>query len=274
MRGLGFAAALSALAAVMATSADAADMVAPLPVFDWTAFHIGAGVGGNYGFTNQQGDVFYDEGDRFTDPNYLNLLQLDLSSDTGDAGFFGTIEAGYDYQMDQIVFGVLANYDFGKTKMGTSAKLTSGTCASEDCSVSASMSTEVGDSWAIGGRLGFLPTERTLLYALGGYTQAKINQNGWITADVQQLGLTGFNEGISNSGWQGGWFVGAGVETMLTDNISLKGEYRYNDYGSVSSSRSDLINTNPDQYLGGDRSDDVTVQSVRAVLSWRFSLGM
>src|SRR6478672_226783 len=113
MKKLHTSVALAALAAIiLAAPAVAADVVAPIPAAaNWTAFHVGIGGGGNFGFVQEDSNSFVGACclTVFTDGKH--------SSDLGDAGWMGTIEAGFDYQIDSIVVGVLANYDFGKTKM-------------------------------------------------------------------------------------------------------------------------------------------------------------
>jgi opacity protein-like surface antigen len=69
----------------------------------------------------------------------------------------------------------------------------------------------------------------------------------------------------SESSWEDGWFVGGGIEALVTDNISLKAEYRCNDYGGVKNNKDDGADTD-------NQEADITVHSVRAVLSYRFGL--
>src|SRR6476660_6068012 len=112
MKKLNTSVALAALAAIfLAAPAVAADVEAPMPeAANWTAFHVGIGGGGNFGFVQEDADSFANKDDEFASFGAHN-------ADLGDAGWMGTIEAGFDYQIDSIVVGLLANYDFGKTKM-------------------------------------------------------------------------------------------------------------------------------------------------------------
>src|SRR5437868_14274970 len=110
MKKLKTSVALAALAAIMlAAPAVAADIEAPMPeAASWTAFHIGVGGGGTYGLADDEPPLF------FNDTGVENHFHAfgESSSDLGGVGGFGTIEAGFDYQMDSVVIGVLANYDF------------------------------------------------------------------------------------------------------------------------------------------------------------------
>lgn len=269
MKKLYSSVALAALAAViMAAPAVAAD-VEPMPeAVNWTAFHVGVGGGGNFGFVDESSNSFINSNDQF-------FTFGEHHSDLGDAGFFGTVEAGFDYQFgSSFVAGLLANYDFGKTKMNNRSNSLVIDNNNNTPIDNATFETkwEIGDSWGIGGRLGFLAMDNALIYVLGGYTEAKIKSESSISGDNN----SNFAFNTSDSGWEDGWFVGGGIEALLTDNISLKAEYRYNDYGSIK--RKDEVDVSGGEqeffFANSNQEADVTVHSVRAVLSYRFGLGL
>ena len=206
MKKLNSAVALAALAAVMTTPAFAADVEPAPAAADWTAFHVGIGGGGNFAFADDSVNAYHHH------VNNGEFLDGQSFSDLGKAGAFATIEAGYDYQMNNIVLGVLANYDFGKTQMDvkSDAALTDNNGNFlETGTLKASW--DIGDSWAVGGRLGFLATDSTLIYVLGGYTQAKIEES-------VDLFSNNHNSNWSSDDWEDGYFVGGGIETMLTNS--------------------------------------------------------
>ena len=182
----------------------------------------------------------------------------------------GTIEAGFDYQIDSIVLGVLANYDFGKTKMSNKSNTERfDNNANFEANATYETKWEIGDSWAIGARLGFLAMDNALIYVAAGYTEAKIKSE----SDLSDDNNANIRFHTSDSSWEDGWFVGGGIEALLTDNISLKAEYRYNDYGSVNRDDSGFVDCDCRTAFGASSQDaDVTVHSVRAVLSYRFNL--
>src|SRR6266568_9157823 len=101
--------ALTAVAAFTGSAA-AADLgarpytKAPAPVASWTGCYIGAGGGGAY--TNN------DHNSYFT----ANGSPSSLNSTAGARGWFGTVGAGCDYQVDRFVFGVFGDYDFMDVK--------------------------------------------------------------------------------------------------------------------------------------------------------------
>lgn len=84
---------------------------------------------------------------------------------------------------------------------------------------SAAINPEYG--FDLGVRAGYLVTNKTLVYARGGYEN--------IRTRVQILDLEGPRSGKDNLD---GWSVGGGIERAVTDHISARVEYRYSDLGS------------------------------------------
>lgn len=119
----------------------------------------------------------------------------------GGEGVFGVLTVGYDRVLRPgWVGGVFADYDFGSS------------ISSDVSFFGGSASIDQNHSWAIGARLGFLTSPGTLVYGNVGYTQTDL--------DVFTLGSETFN----------GYFAGAGIETFLRDNWTLKLEYRFSQF--------------------------------------------
>ncbi len=91
-------------------------------------------------------------------------------------------------------------------------------------------------------RIGFLPSDRLLIYATGGIAYGNVQYAGSVASN--------FNGALSFGGptcaalsvcWQGssstaslGWTVGAGLELAVWNNVSLKVEYLFVDLGGAS----------------------------------------
>jgi outer membrane immunogenic protein len=74
-------------------------------------------------------------------------------------------------------------------------------------------------SFDLSARAGYVVGEKNLVYVRGGYANTRAEVTSTV-ANVTTSGKKTFD----------GWFVGGGVERKLTDNISARVEYRFNDF--------------------------------------------
>ena len=187
-----FALASASVLALGVVGAQAADLTyEPAPVveaapaaFNWTGFYLGVHAGA-----------------AFLDGDY-NFGGYGSSEDS--TGFIGGVQAGYNWQFDNIVIG--AQTDFAYTSAKTSAFVMSETVDNK--------LEWLGSTTA---RLGFA-FDNFLVYGKGGiaYGNSKI--------DVTNVD--------SDSKWHTGWTAGVGAEYAFTQNITGLLEYNYVDLGS------------------------------------------
>lgn len=118
---------------------------------------------------------------------------------------------GYDFAVGGVVLGVEGEW------MNSDANSKYNTSGFENYGIAA---IDSGRDLYAGVRAGVLVTPSTLLYAKGGYTNARYN----VTASDGVVNL-------STNANLDGWRAGAGVEHAFNDNVYLKGEYRYSNYG-------------------------------------------
>jgi len=191
---------LGALAVVTMTgAANAADMPrrqampAKAPMFEapynWTGFYVGINGGGGFGHSNWS--------------NALGTNGFNLSG----AVVGGTV--GYNYQMNQVVFGVEGDGDWSNIRGSTSG----GACIGTSC--------ETKNSWlaTARGRLGY-SFGRFMPYVTGG------GAFGDVKTTAGGLG--------SQTTTQAGWTGGAGVEAAISGPWTAKVEYLYVDLGKAS----------------------------------------
>jgi outer membrane immunogenic protein len=197
----------SAMAADMAprTYSKAAPLAAP--VISWTGCYIAGGGGG--AMTKN------DHNDFLTAAPFTNLSP-NLS--TGADGWFGTVQAGCDYQFNNFVVGVFGDYDFMSVKGDIS---TGGILAS-----ALTGSQKLDSQWAIGGRAGYLVLPQLLTYVSGGYTQAH-----WTSTTLSGFFAPAAVATLPGS-TKGGWFIGSGDEYALSflPGLFWKTEYRYSEF--------------------------------------------
>lgn len=257
-----------------ALAADAIEIAPSPPVAEaergWTGFWISAGGGGQYAGGDAEAGADWEQSGFPT-----NIDQYVYAAGTpGELAWFGTVGGGFDFQLSQrFVVGLYGDYTFSQKKTAfIYGSVENGDDYDSYSDVDAYWT--LGDNWFVGGRAGILANPETLIYGLAGYTRAKV-EAGLDTYAFEDAGLVGENyfEG-QRSQWLDGFTVGVGSETMLTERISLKLEYRYTRLGSVEMDRGDLAedpfyNNLYDLDDAGSRWNP-DLHALRAMVSYRF----
>jgi outer membrane immunogenic protein len=128
---------------------------------------------------------------------------------------------------DGVVFGGAAGYDFqaGKAVIGFEGEATGATTKDSTTGLVVpgdSYRIKAGRDLYVGGRVGFVAGDKALIYAKGGYTNARVS-----TRYTSGATTTEGHDDLD------GWRAGAGVEYKLSRNIYAKGEYRFSKYGDI-----------------------------------------
>jgi outer membrane immunogenic protein len=169
------------------------------------------------------------EASPFTGLRVEGLIGYDtLKSGDSDGDGVDTGSDEGDESLDGVAFGVGVGYDFdlGGVVAGVEGEFTESTGEQEaDESldgINFSSRVETGRDLYVGGRVGFVATPSTLIYAKAGYTNTSI-EGGFETDDDRFE----FDSNVD------GWRIGAGVEQLLGPNAYGKLEYRYSNYGNL-----------------------------------------
>jgi outer membrane immunogenic protein len=175
-------------------SASAADFEPPPPTddlrpatYDWSGMYVGASAGG----------TCFDGSANLPASGTIPEIPAPME----DCGYKVSGHAGYNYQVDHMVFGLEG--DLGYSKLDA---------------YYANTQSYLGQDWSGGikGRLGYA-MDNTMIYGLAGYSLARGQYS-------EVLGGGGKSE---QENWHHGWSVGMGVEHAITDVIRLRGEYAY-----------------------------------------------
>jgi outer membrane immunogenic protein len=214
---------LFSCAAILAFSgaAMAADVSEPVAsTYDWTGPYVGVHAGYLWGDV----DVSYEA----------------LRGGGEIDGFIGGGLAGFNFQSDNLVFGVEG--DFGLTDADGSG--------TEDV-VADIYSYDMDWNAHLRGRVG-LAIDRTLLFVAGGLAVAE-----------HELGAI-YENPMSGSGTEThyGFTIGGGAEYAISDNLLLRVEYLYDDYGRKRYN----FGEDPDDHYDAD----ITAHIVRAAVSFKF----
>jgi len=166
------------------------------PSFSWEGVYVGGQIGGT-----------------LSDADVDSRTPFAARYSTDASGFVGGLYAGYNFSLggDLILSG---ETDFVWSSLDDSVTAVVG---------GSTTGVKIEQKWAGATRLrAGLAMDRFLPYIAVGYAYARINSE--VRADVNLPGFT-------NSRTLNGWTVGVGADYAVLDNVLLRAEYRYNDYG-------------------------------------------
>ena len=245
-------------AAAFTGSAIAADLPArtyskaPAPVAyapSWTGCYVGGG--GGYGLWNQENTFFADGPPR---------TQITQTTTEGGRGYFGTVQAGCDYQFPAMgtsfVVGAFGDYDFSSLKANVSPLV--GGIGQE----------KMSSAWSVGGRVGWVALPGLLTYFSGGYTEATFDRVNLSSVDLPPTPPTIFFDKRTYKGW----FLGAGDEYALNflPGLFWKTEYRFSEFDNKNNP---LFNNLNGLRTVNSYDSQKWEQSVRSELVYRFNWG-
>ena len=147
-------------------------------------------------------------------------------------GMLGGIQAGYNHDFGGLVLG--AETDLQLSNIGYDEVPAPGITAR----------TQIDSFGTLRGRVG-IAADRFLPYVTGGVAYANAS-----------ISLAGPGGSVRVEDTYVGWTVGGGVEYAVTDNVSIKGEYLYLDFGAAD--------------FGTGVDSDLTSHVARVGLNYRF----
>lgn len=226
------ASAFTVLASTSVNAADAivtadASPVVMAPSFSWAGAYVGGQVGYGWGKST------------FTDPNFSPSLKPD--------GFLGGIYAGYNFAVSEsVILGIDGDITYNNLKDGKSEDF-GGIITGAD--------SKLRWSGAVRARAGYA-IDRFLPYIAGGVAFGDVKNSAFFDS-------SGFNFYAAQSKILTGWTIGAGVDYAATDNLILRLEYRYTDYG-----RKDFSGSN--ELFSFDTGNKFKTNELRLGLAYKF----
>jgi outer membrane immunogenic protein len=265
-----------ALPALLAGPAMAADLplkAAPPPpaVFSWTGFYAGLNAGGAWGRSDATTSISCGPVPGFLF-NYIcgagfgqaeaNVVNTAGTGSMSGSGFTGGGQIGYNLQNNNWVYGVeidAESFHLRASRQGMAAN---------PGFYAAAITSSVSTDWLMTarGRVGWAH-ENLLAYVTGGVAATNLQASHTFLDNA----LPGVTAAWSGSATKLGWTVGGGLEYALSRNWSVKAEYLFVKFGSVSASG--IISTGPGApgYANAiSTSTDLTAQIARGGFNYRF----
>jgi outer membrane immunogenic protein len=229
---------LLSLALILTTATVASSFAADLPTrkspsapplsaaYNWTGFYAGLNVGG--GWLHENGSEFCIDPAGIVNGPTCQILPPGATGRVNGSGVLGGAQAGYNWQFGQTVFGFETDFQGSGIHGSTSVAGPFGAPAFGLALPAGIYTASESLDWfgTVRGRVGYLVTDRALLYATGGLAYGQVSASTVFTAP---------NVGATYSGRRSstevGWTIGGGVEYALTQSISAKLEGLYYNLG-------------------------------------------
>jgi outer membrane immunogenic protein len=234
------------------------------PGYNWSGFYLGGNAGYSWGHASTDGSETGTQSVsifsattgvlRAGSPVVTSLGTTPLTGRANVNGFIGGGQAGYNWQHGTWLFGLEADIQ------GSDERGSADVCVVAGCAIGTGLFTaNYKLDWfgTVRGRIGFLPTDRVLLYATGGLAYGEISASAPLIP-------------LSWGSTRTGWTVGAGAEVAIDPHWSVKLEYLYMDLGNFGSDSTTA--TNVGTQLGVPiRFNTVTTTTFASAFSSRFT---
>jgi outer membrane immunogenic protein len=239
--------------------------VVAAPVASWTGFYVGGNVGYGWGgsgditpFGTGIGRIFVDGPAQAA----AELAGINNVVSTNPKGVLGGIQIGYNRQINRFVWGFEADYAWANINGSgalTTPVVVPGVPADTTTTTNV-VSERLNAIGTVRGRLGYLPTDRFLAYATGGFAYGQASSSTAIsmvhTVNNVVTGDTFTSTAGSGSKTLAGWTAGAGGEWAFAPHWSVKAEWLYYNLADLNYSAGSIIG------IAGDRVTQFTFVNV------------
>ena len=182
----------------------------PIPVFTWTGLYVGGQVGYEFGKSNAYA----------ASATGVGLSAAGAKSN----GIIGGAHVGYNFSTQTLGMGNFGGFGGGGLVFGVEGDVDGSNYKSNYQLGAISDASRQNIQGSVRGRLG-VAFDRVLVYGTGGVAFGDLQNNYTFGA---------LNSSLSHT--RVGYTVGGGLEYAISNNWSLRGEYRYTDFGSFNDS--------------------------------------
>jgi outer membrane immunogenic protein len=236
---------------------------ASIPYYSWSGFYLGGNIG--YGVGNDRVQPTFDLDGAAVQPS---------DSAAVPAGVVGGVQLGYNWQGgSNWLVGLETDFQ-GSAQKVTTCVMTCDTSTLQGVSGTSQQVPAITQTLdyfgTVRGRFGFVD-RGNLFYVTGGGAYGHVNQA--LDFRFAVFSPTSFAASASSSENKLGWVVGAGLESSIGGNWTVKAEYLYMDLGSTATTLSGAVplsGLNPPSPLTFTSVTSIRDNIVRAGLNYRF----
>jgi outer membrane immunogenic protein len=249
----------------------------PAEVYAWTGFYLGLNGGGAWGQSHVTQTVncgtppgtgyFCDSSG--TGAANAAVLGAAGSGNINSSAFTGGIQAGYNYQWGRSVVGIETDFDsfhLSGTLRGNGIFPVAGPGGVLPAGTAFTIVNGVNTDWlwTFRGRIGWLAQPNLLAYVTGG---AAVTSLAVSTNYSDNNGAMGSG---SASATKTGWTIGGGLEWLLDNHWSVKGEFLYVDFGTVTANASVPAGAKATAISTISTKADLTAEIARLGVNYKF----
>jgi outer membrane immunogenic protein len=279
----------AALPALLASPAIAADMPVKAPppppptIFSWTGFYVGLNAGGTWARSNA--DTTVNCNVPFGSPPLPYFCEQGIAVANGAAvsaagsgtitasGFTGGIQAGYNWQGPNLIYGLETDFDAfhlrgSRQGTGTYPEGFGIVIAGSPFAINSSFNTDW--LYTLRGRIGVPVSSNLMAYATGGLALTRLGVSNSFSDNISPPRAFNAAGTANGSETKAGWVVGGGLEYALVNNWSIKAEYLFMDFGKVTATGTIFNPSSPGYAQGISTSSDLTAQVARVGVNRRF----
>jgi outer membrane immunogenic protein len=231
----------------------------------WGGWYVGANAGGSWGDTKLSSQVATGTGAVVIPPADVALINGVNSNGSNKTGFTGGVEGGYNYVMDDWLFGIEGEWVALSTNSRDSHSVTSGITLPiipPPAPVVYTSNQRADTDWMVDirPRIGYVAGP-WLFFASAGVAFADVKASQQLTANTTPAQIVQ----TENSSTKTGWIVGLGAGYALDSQWSIKGEYLYADFGTTRTT-----GVSPNGFASLTSSAEVKTNILRVGVDYRF----
>ncbi len=235
--------------------------VIPASAGDFKGFYAGANLGGANNHSNAFTSTVFSSTGYFATTSVPAIAGVGAQEPT-PSGFTGGGQAGYNFQSNAWVIGL--ETDFGGMPLSAAKTGTAPYPCCPTTNFTITQTVETGWLYTLRPRLGYTGGP-VLIYGTGGLAMTNVTYQSFFSDTFASA-----HESAVVKSTQTGWAAGAGAEFKVGPRWSLKGEYLYGDFGSVSTTSTNLVAVIPRPTNVFTHTTDLTANIYRFGFNYRF----